>query len=660
MANIARLGVVLGLNSSEFNTGIEKAKKGAESLKSQLTTLGTAALAASTALGYMVKQSINNMDALGKQAQMAGVTVESLSKLAYAAKLADVSQEELVGSMARLSKGMSEASQGTGEALKAFNALKLDPAQFKGTDDALAKIAERFAGLSDGAEKTALAIALFGRSGSRLIPLLNSGASGFKEAADEAERFGIVVSDKASKESERFNDNLTRLNSVSEGWGITLAEKVLPYLNNIVESLLSINGILNTPQVQAFFTGSIFETANLQKAQANVDLLTGYVEALQEKLEVGGLNWFDRHFVSQSLAANVEKLKEAVALRDKLQSKVTPPETKPDPKPPAPRMVGGKTEADREAEKIQRMIESARKLSDEFNRSQEFNLKMQKTQDAMLGLTRDQQTIQGAYNDVLRSTNQQLERIVKLRMDAVNAGASAEVLAQFDAESKAIQELGDGWALLARIQAEESVAAQRTFSFGWNQAFAQFAEDAENYATMARDMFDVITNSMTRAIDNFVEHGKFAFGDFAASVIKDLIKIELKMQASQLLRMGIGAITSAIGMYSGGGFGTGNNYGNQDLGGFLMGSGKANGGVITGATLVGEKGPELFVPGRSGTVIPNNNLGSALGGVTNITNNYIDAIDTKSFEDRIYGSSRAVWSANQFASKSISNNRSRT
>jgi len=83
-------------------------------------------------------------------------------------------------------------------------------------------------------------------------------------------------------------------------------------------------------------------------------------------------------------------------------------------------MSGGKTEADKEAEKIQRMVESARKLSDEFNRSQEFNLKMQKSQDAMLGLTRDQQAVQGAVNDVLRSTNQQLEKIVKLRFDAVN------------------------------------------------------------------------------------------------------------------------------------------------------------------------------------------------------------------------------------------------
>ena len=44
---------------------------------------------------------------------------------------------------------------------------------------------------------------------------------------------------------------------------------------------------------------------------------------------------------------------------------------------------------------------------------------------------------------------------------------------------------------------------------------------------------------------------------------------------------------------------------------------------------------------------------------TNITNNYIDAIDTKSFEDRILGSHNAVWAANQYANKSLPLSRGR-
>ena len=48
------------------------------------------------------------------------------------------------------------------------------------------------------------------------------------------------------------------------------------------------------------------------------------------------------------------------------------------------------------------------------------------------------------------------------------------------------------------------------------------------------------------------------------------------------------------------------------------------GGPVAGGTpyIVGEKGPELFMPGRSGTVIPNNALGG--GGSTTVVVN-VDA-----------------------------------
>lgn len=69
--------------------------------------------------------------------------------------------------------------------------------------------------------------------------------------------------------------------------------------------------------------------------------------------------------------------------------------------------------------------------------------------------------------------------------------------------------------------------------------------------------------------------------------------------------------------------------------------------------MVGERGPELFVPSQSGTIIPNNNLASMSGGGQVINNYNISAIDVKSFEERILGSSRAVWAANAYAGKSL-------
>jgi hypothetical protein len=94
-----------------------------------------------------------------------------------------------------------------------------------------------------------------------------------------------------------------------------------------------------------------------------------------------------------------------------------------------------------------------------------------------------------------------------------------------------------------------------------------------------------------------------------------------------------------------------------DFTGARLGQPRAAGGSVTNNTpyLVGERGPEVFVPSGSGTIIPNGQVGS-MGGTTNVTNYNINAIDTKSFEDRIFGSSNAIWAANQYANKQLPSN----
>jgi hypothetical protein len=66
----------------------------------------------------------------------------------------------------------------------------------------------------------------------------------------------------------------------------------------------------------------------------------------------------------------------------------------------------------------------------------------------------------------------------------------------------------------------------------------------------------------------------------------------------------------------------------------------------------------MFVPSGSGTIVPNHALGG-MGSTTNVTNNYINAIDTKSFEQRLLGSSNAIWAANTYANKTLATGRGR-
>lgn len=179
------------------------------------------------------------------------------------------------------------------------------------------------------------------------------------------------------------------------------------------------------------------------------------------------------------------------------------------------------------------------------------------------------------------------------------------------------------------------------------EAIAKMNVTIEESAKKTQQVFDSVYGNLTSAIDNFVKTGKLSFKDLARSVIQDLIAIQLRMATVGLLR----------GMFSSFG-GTGSTY--SATGGIeehvFNPQKRANGGPVDAGMpyMVGERGPELIIPRSAGTVIPNNQMG--MGGTTNVTNNYINAIDAKSFEDRLLGSSNAIWAANQYANKQLASN----
>ena len=110
---------------------------------------------------------------------------------------------------------------------------------------------------------------------------------------------------------------------------------------------------------------------------------------------------------------------------------------------------------------------------------------------------------------------------------------------------------------------------------------------AEVFAEIGRTIGTQITDALVGAIN-----GTKSLGESAKAILNDL--------ANSLLRMGINSMLSGF-------------FGGTKIGGFL---GFANGGrpPVGRASVVGEKGPELFVPSVAGTIIPNNSIG---GGVTN-------------------------------------------
>jgi hypothetical protein len=242
MATIGKLAVEITAKTAGLVTGLRKAEgeissfgDKAEALIGKLRALAPAAILAGGAFaGALVRSVSNTADELAKLSAKTGIAVEELSRLQYAADLSGVSNDQLSGAITRLSKNMADAANGSGDASAAFEAMgvsvKNADGSLKSQRDVLEEVADRFSGYADGAEKSALAQRIFGRAGADLIPLLNSGAKGLKDMADESDRLGNTISTKTAKAAEQFNDNITRLNTALAGAGRQIAGPLIQSL----------------------------------------------------------------------------------------------------------------------------------------------------------------------------------------------------------------------------------------------------------------------------------------------------------------------------------------------------------------------------------------------------------------------------------------------
>jgi hypothetical protein len=157
-----------------------------------------------------------------------GVAVEDLQELRFAAGLAGIGAGELDGAIRKYSRGLEEAKKGKGPVADAFRDLKISMDEIKGETVAqnLEVIAERFSKMEDGPKKTAIAMDLFGRSGSQLIPMLNEGQAGIAALRNEARELGIVIGEDAVGALDQFGDDMDRTKEALRGLKIQVVTSI--------------------------------------------------------------------------------------------------------------------------------------------------------------------------------------------------------------------------------------------------------------------------------------------------------------------------------------------------------------------------------------------------------------------------------------------------
>lgn len=221
---------------------IEKAGEGAAkslggignvlgNLTGGLLALG-AGITAAGLVGF-AKASLDAADGMRDLSQKTGVSVETLSKFQQAANKSGTDLDSVGAAMVKLSKNMMEAARtGKGPAAEAFKTLGISATDakgnMKGVDQVMLQVADKFQKIPDGAEKASLAVAMFGKAGAGLIPMLNEGRNA-------VEGLNATMTTEFAKKADNFNDSIEGVKASFGRMGMAIADQLLPYMSRAVE-----------------------------------------------------------------------------------------------------------------------------------------------------------------------------------------------------------------------------------------------------------------------------------------------------------------------------------------------------------------------------------------------------------------------------------------
>jgi lambda family phage tail tape measure protein len=646
MAMLARLGVVLGLDSAEFQKGISDANRKLDQISAQMPKFATIAGVAFAGATY---KALQYADAVMDTAVANDLAVASVLALGTALQKNGGEADNAGRLLTSFTNKVDEATEGSLGAQKAFAkvGVSLNDIAKLDSQGLLDKTIGGLAIMDEPIKRNALAMELFGKASKNVD--WRKMADGVDENRKEFEQYAQSIW-HATELTDKLETNARNM-------GLAFTQSAIPAMNELFTALQKNAGVMKV------FMGGI------KVATETIAILIKYtstvVVALIEDISFLGRtisNVFSGNFkeIEKDYKEHKENMQKMVAEDEEFARRILSGEIYENKEMTGTPFTGRdvKTAKDPEAEKAKKLgesLEKAKQITNEFEKQQASNLEQARLRAELNGLATKEKQIAEAVLKVREETSAQLAQIDLKIIDATIQGENemVEVLRKVREE---VELSGQSFAVLTEQQTRRIQETQNTFEFGWNKAFRQFAEDAQDNARIAGDMFNSITSNMTSAIDNFVRNGKFSFKDFTKSVIQDLIAIQLKAQAMRMFS-GLGSIFGSMGTASQFGTTAGSQ---QTMMLQAQMAGFADGGSppVGVPSIVGERGAELFIPKQAGTIIPNNQLSSVLGTGTTINYNApvvenLSAIDTQSGMQFLMKNKESIWSANQSASRSL-------
>ena len=212
---------------------MEMAYDAAKYLAIGVTAVTTAIAAAVVTTGSFAEEVEQNAAALG-------LTTDAYQELLYAASQVGLASEQVGQIFSKLGVQSQEAIEGNEAMAETFAKLGLSVDDLASMDPValFGALADGFGGITDPAEKAALATALFGDDLARkIIPLLDEGSTGLADMMEEAKKLGVVMSGDALDAGVEFANQLNAVEAQLTAIWHTIGVAFLPAAANLLAAV---------------------------------------------------------------------------------------------------------------------------------------------------------------------------------------------------------------------------------------------------------------------------------------------------------------------------------------------------------------------------------------------------------------------------------------
>ncbi len=222
---------------SSLKNGLKGVSKAIFNMKT-----GLAAVAGVAGLGLLIRNSLKSIDKLGKLSRQVFISTEDLSAFRLAADLGGTSLEAFAKGARTMAIGINDwLVKGTGIAKEAFEQLGITQDDLRATNnDLMAQfelVANALRNVEGGTNKTAIAYKLFGGRNIELLTAIERGTDGMQEMAEEAKRFGLVLTTEMVKSVEDANDSMSRTKSLFTGVSNHMTVALAPAIEKVSDTL---------------------------------------------------------------------------------------------------------------------------------------------------------------------------------------------------------------------------------------------------------------------------------------------------------------------------------------------------------------------------------------------------------------------------------------